>query len=81
MNCWASPAATLGLAGVTAIEVSAAGSTVSVVLPLLAPRVAEMVVVPAATVVARPVASIVAAAAFVDAQVTCVVRFWVEPSE
>ena len=40
-----------------------------------------MVVVPIATVVARPVvAPMVAAAAFVDAQVACVVRSCVEPS-
>ncbi len=81
MNCCVSPAATLGLAGVTAMELSVAASTVSVVLPVTLPAVAEMVVVPAATVVARPFAAIVAAATFVDAQVTCAVTFCVEPSE
>jgi hypothetical protein len=59
------------------------GSTcaVSVVLPLTPPKVAEMVVVPAAAVVARPVAPIVATFAFEEVQVTCVVRSCVVASE
>jgi hypothetical protein len=73
------PAATLGFAGVTAMETSAADCTVSVVLPVTEPEVAEMVVVPTATPVARPPAAMVAAAVFVDAQVTEAVRFCVEP--
>jgi hypothetical protein len=81
VNCWPTPAATLGLTGVTAIDVSAAGSTVSVVLPLTLPSVAEIVVVPAASVDARPPAAMVAAVVFVDAQTTCVVRSCVELSE
>jgi hypothetical protein len=79
-NCCVSPLETLGLAGVTAIETSAAGSTVSVVLPVMLPEVAEIVVVPAATVVARPPAAMVAAAVLDDAQVAVVVRSSVEPS-
>ncbi len=81
MNCWVSPAATLGVAGVTAIEDSVGARTVNPVLPVTAPSVAETVVVPTATVVARPPAAIVAAAPFVDAQVTSPVRFCVEPLE
>jgi hypothetical protein len=69
VNCWVSPAATLGVAGVTVMDDSV-GSTVSVALPVTPLSVAEMAVVPAATVVARPPAAIVAAAVFVDAHVT-----------
>ena len=72
----------MGSGGVTSIETSVAGDTVSVVLPVTPSNVAEMVVVPVARVVARPVvAAIVAAAASVDAQVTCAVRICVELSE
>jgi hypothetical protein len=48
------PSAMLGLVGVTAISTSVAGFTVRVVLPETAPVVAVIVVVPAATVDARP---------------------------
>ncbi len=68
MNCCVAPSVTLGFAGVTAMELSVGGRTVSVVLPVTPASVAETVVVPMATAVARPVAPIVAAAAFVDAQ-------------
>src|SRR5215468_12491874 len=61
--------------------VSGPAATVSPVLPLTAPSVAEMVVVPVATAVASPVELIVAAAVFEDAQVTWLVRFCVLPSE
>ncbi len=81
VNCSVSPLATLGLAGVTAIETSAAGRTVSVVLPVTPLDVAEMVVVPAARVVARPPAAIVAVTVSVDAQVAVAVRSCVELSE
>src|SRR6516165_3081388 len=55
--------------------------TVSPVLPLTAPNVAEMVVVPAAAAVANPVELIVAAAVFEDAHVTWLVRSRVLVSE
>jgi hypothetical protein len=80
VNCCVSPLATLGLSGVTAMETSAAGITVSVVFPDTLPEVAEIVVVPVARVVARPPAATVAAAAFVEAQVAVVVRSCVEAS-
>jgi hypothetical protein len=80
VNCGAIPLATVGLAGVTAIETSAAPATVSVALPLMLPEVAVMVVVPAATVVARPPAATVAVAVLDDAQVAVAVRSCVEPS-
>ena len=73
-NCWVVPFAIDGVAGVTAIDTSVAAVTVSVVLPLTAPIVAEMTVVPAATPVARPTdpaaLEIVAVAVVADAQVT-----------
>jgi hypothetical protein len=75
-----SPFATVGLAGVTAMETSVAGCTVSVVFPVTVPEVAEMVVVPVARVVARPPAAMVAVAVLDDAQVTEAVRFCVELS-
>jgi hypothetical protein len=80
VNCCVSPFATLGFAGVTAMDVSAAAATVSVVLPVMLPEVAEIVVVPVATAVARPPTAMVAVAVLDDAQVTVPVRFWVEPS-
>src|SRR5258706_14747615 len=50
----------VGFAGVSAMLVSVAGVMVSRVLPLTAPRVAEMVLVPAATACASPAVLIVA---------------------
>ena len=63
------------------VIVTGAAVTVSPVLPLTDPSVAEMVVLPAAIAVARPVESIVAAAVFEDAHVTWLVRFCVLESE
>ncbi len=74
----------LGLAGVTAIDTRLAAVTVSVVLPEMLPLVAEMVVLPTATELARPCEPaallMVATAVVPEAQVTWVVRFWVELS-
>src|SRR5262249_55550142 len=75
------PFGTLGLAGVTAIDWSAAAVTVRTVEPLTPPSVAEMVDVPVATAVAKPVPEMVATAGVADAQVTCAVRSSVEPAE
>ena len=50
--------------------VSGPGVTVSPVLPLTDPSVAEMVVLPAATAVTSPAGLIVAVAVFEDAHVT-----------
>jgi hypothetical protein len=80
VNGCVSPFATLGVAGVTAMETSAADTTVSVVLPVMLPEVAEIVVVPAATVVARPPAAMSAVAVLDEAHVAEAVRFCVEPS-
>src|SRR6266542_1837979 len=74
VNCWVNPSGRPGLVGVTAIVDRVAAVTVSVVLPETPPKVAVIVVVPAATDVARPALSIVAKAVFEEPQVTWVVR-------
>jgi hypothetical protein len=58
-----------------------AGATVSVVLPVTAPSVAEMVLCPAATAWASPLAVIVATEVVPELQVTEPVRLAVEVSE
>src|SRR6266508_3077352 len=68
VNCCVSPVKLLGFAGVTAIDTS--WMTLSVVLPLTPPSVAETVVVPGESALARPVAPMVATAVFDDDQVT-----------
>ena len=77
-NCCLVPFAIDGVAGVTAIDTSVAAVTVSVVMPLTAPLVAEMTVVPAATAMANPfepaASEIVAVVAVADAHVADVVR-------
>ena len=71
----------LGLAGVTAIDVSAAAVTVSGRAGDAAERRADRRRRPMARAVARPVAVIVATEVFDEAQVTELVRLAVEPSE
>ena len=77
-NCGCTPFATEGVVGVTPIETSDAGVTVKSVLPEIAPTVAEIVVVPTASVATRPFDAaallIVAVAGVSDAHVTWVVR-------
>ena len=77
-NCCFVPLAIDGVAGVTAIEVRVAAVTVRVVLPTTVPLVAEMSVVPTATLLASPrealAFEIVAVADVADAQVTVLVR-------
>jgi hypothetical protein len=68
------------LGGLTAIDVKG-GGTVKTVVPLMAPDVALMVVVPKATLVARPPALMVALAGVEELQVTEPVRSWVGPLE
>lgn len=73
-NCCVAPLAMEGVAGVTAIDTSVAGVTVSVATPVTAPLVAEMTVVPVSTALARPLEpaalEIVAVAVVADPQVT-----------
>jgi hypothetical protein len=80
VNCCVPPAATDGFTGVTAIDTSVAAVTVSVVLPEMAPLVAEIVVLPAFNADAKPALLIVAVVVLEDAHVTLVVRFCVELS-
>jgi hypothetical protein len=54
MNCWLRPMGMLGVAGVTLIDCRVAAVTVSVVLPETEPSVAVIVLLPAATALARP---------------------------
>jgi hypothetical protein len=71
----------LGVAGVTVMEVSVGGNTVSGVVPATAPEVAVIVTPPGATAVAMPLLEIVAIEEVDEPQVTDVVRFLVELSE
>jgi hypothetical protein len=84
MNCCWVPLAIDGTGGVTAIETRVAAVTVRVVLPLTAPKVAEIREVPAATPVASPNESaafeIVAVAVVSEAQVTLPEMFCVVAS-
>src|SRR6202040_2777312 len=77
VNCCVAPLVIEGFAGVTAIDTSVAGVTVSSVEPLMLPTVAEIVEVPAPTPVAKPVAFIVATPGVAEAHTallsTCVV--------
>jgi hypothetical protein len=76
VNCCVAPLVIDGFAGVTAIDTSVAGVTVSSVAPVMLPTVAEIVEVPVPTVVATPVLLIVATVAVADAHTallsTCV---------
>ena len=70
----------LGIAGVTAIETNAAGVTVIMVEPLMAPDVAVTVVLPTTTLLTLPWASAVAIEASPVIEVTVVVTSCVLPS-
>ena len=78
VNCRVVPFAILGVVGVTVIVDRIAAVTVSVVLPETPPKVAVIVVVPAATDVAKPCEPpallIVATPAAEELQATWVVR-------
>src|SRR5208283_3672424 len=75
VNCCWFPAAIDGLTGVTAIDTSTGAVTVSPVEPLMEPEVAWMVVLPAATAVARPALLMVATEVTLEVQVADEVRF------
>ena len=76
-NCCCVPFAIDGAVGVTSMAVRRAAVTVSVVLPLTAPIVAEMTVLPTATLLASPsepaAFEIVAVATVAEAHVAVVV--------
>jgi len=76
VNCSVSPFAIDGLAGVTAIDTSVAGVTVSVAGGLVTPFSAAVICeLPTPTAVARPAELIVATVVVPDTHVACVVRF------
>ena len=81
VNCWVSPLATDGSAGITDMETRLAEVIVNVVEPEMSPSVAVIEEVPAPAPVARPPAVMVALPGVPDAQVTEEVRSWVDPSE
>jgi len=69
-NCWVSCRDTFESVGVTDIEDRVAEVTVRVVFPEILPKVAVMVVAPAAMAVARPLLLTVATDGFDEFQVT-----------
>ena len=71
---------TVAVGGVTAIETSGTGVTVRTVVPVIPAELAEIVVVPAATLVARPETLMVATAGVADSQLAVDVRTFVLPS-
>jgi hypothetical protein len=71
----------VGLAGITDIEDRVAEVTDKVVLPEILPEAAEMVTLPAAMAMARPLLLTIATAVFNERQVTRVVTSWLDPSE
>jgi len=77
-NCCVFPSEMDGAVGVTAIETSTGAPTVKVVEPWMEPKVASTVVPPWATLLARPLALIVAICDD-ELQVTDAVRFCVFP--
>lgn len=74
------PSGIEGIAGVTAIETSTAGLTVSVVEPLIDPELALTLVLPTATLAASPWAFTVAMVLSAAVQVEELVRSRVLPS-
>jgi hypothetical protein len=79
VNCCVAPLAKLGLEGVTAIALSVGATTVSVALPACPLSVAEIVVFPGESAVARPAELTVATVVLVEAHVADAVTLPVEP--
>jgi hypothetical protein len=73
------PAATYGVTGVTESAVKTAAFTVNVTEPVITPDLAVMVVVPAARVLANPLALIFATVVVEELHPTELVRFCVVP--
>lgn len=69
-----------GIAGVTAIDTSAAGVTVTIVAPEIEPTLAVMLLVPVATLVKTPWLYTVAMPGLFELQVAVLVRSNVLPS-
>jgi len=82
VNCCVVPFAIVGLAGVTAIDTTVAGSTVSVTAGLVIPfSDAVICELPTPTLVARPAELIVATDVVAEFHAACVVMFFVLLSE
>ena len=81
LNCVVPPSGTVGASGVTAIETSVAGVTVSDADPETEPSVALIVDVPLVSAVAVPVTAIVATAGAEELHETSGVMIGVVPSE
>jgi len=82
VNCSVSPFAIEGFAGVTAIDTTVAGSTVSVTAGLVIPfSDAVICELPTPTLVARPAELIVATDVVAEFHAACVVMFFVLLSE
>ncbi len=81
VNCCTDPAATEELEGVTAMDTRVAVVAVNRVDPLIVPEVALIVVLPAATTVANPVALMVATLVTEEVHETELVRLAVVPLE
>ena len=79
VNCCVPLGATLAEAGVTAMDRNGL-ATVRVVVPLTAPEVAVIVVLPTAMAIAAPETLMVATAVLDDSQFAVAVRFFVVPS-
>lgn len=79
VNCCVVPKAIDGLEGVTEMETSAGGLTVSVVDPLMLPEVAVIVVPPVPTVLASPAVEMVATLVAVELHVTELVMLELVP--
>jgi len=82
VNCCVAPVKMVGFAGVTAIDVNVFGAcTVKTVPPFTLPTAAEMVLVPADSADARPVAFTLAADGFEELHVATDVKLDVPPFE
>ena len=81
VNCCVLPLGIEGFAGVTAIDTRVAGPTARVVLPVTPSELALISDVLCAIPVARPPDVTVATLVFDEAQLTTLVRFWMDPSE
>ena len=81
VNCWLKPAAKLAPLGLMAMDWRVAEVTRTTALPVAEPKLAWMVIWPAAKPKTRPLASTVAADGMLLVQATEEVRLRMEPSE
>jgi hypothetical protein len=81
VNCWFVPSGMEAPDGATAIDTNTGAVTVSAAEALIAPRLAAMLVVPCARLVASPALFIVATEEIEELQLTTTVRSCMLPSE